>query len=170
MNFIASQNFESKLWDDTTVMMYLPKEEALKLQYNIPNGFSVRSLSISNAEKVNSHWPHASEGSVKFIEYIIAFNPTVGVYNENDELVAWCLYHDFSLFLALQTDPNHLRKGYAEIATKALAKKVAEEYQLDSVASIVHNNFKSVNLFTKIGFKQIDTNSWIGLGKVKAID
>lgn len=163
LNIIASGNFGDLIWNDQTTMMYLEKENALRLEINIPDGIQVHSLLKADADKVNSIWPHASPGSEKFFAYIIEHNPNVGVYNEKDELLAWCLFHDFGCFLALQTDPNHLRKGYGELAAKALSKKIAEDLKLDCVANVFLSNEKSINLFTKIGFQMIGTNSWIGV-------
>lgn len=167
LDFIANGNFEKTIWDDQTAMMFLKKEDALKLEINIPEGLQVHSLSKVNADKVNSIWPHASPGSEKFIAYCIEHNPSVGIFNEENELLAWCLFHDFGCLLALQTDPNHLRKGYEELAARAIIKKIAEDLSFDCVANVILSNVKSMNLFKKIGFYQIDTNSWIGVGKAK---
>lgn len=163
-NFIETHNMDmKKVFDDVTVMMHISKENAKKFEIVIPEGTSLRTLSENDAAKINSIWPHASHDSEKFIAYCIKYNPSVGLYSQDNQLLSWCLYHDFGLLLALQTDPNHLRKGFAEIVTKAIAKKIAEDLNFDCAASIIKDNFKSINLFKKIGFNQIDTNSWVGV-------
>jgi N-acetylglutamate synthase-like GNAT family acetyltransferase len=96
---------------------------------------------------------------------MIENNTNVGLFNENDELVAWCLKLDFGSLAALQVDANHLRKGYGETVTKAICKKIAEECNVDISSNIVHANIKSKNLFAKLGFNEIDNNFWIGVGK-----
>lgn len=102
---------------------------------------------------------------MEFIEYMIEHNTNVGLYNELDKLVAWCLRLDFGSLLALQVDENHLRKGYGEIVTKAIAKKIAHENDVDITSNIIHENINSLNLFTKLGFKEIDRNFWMDLKK-----
>lgn len=168
LDFIANGSFQATLWDELTCMMFLSKEDAKMLEIQIPKGIQLRSLSLENADQVNSIWPHAAPGSEKFISHCIKFNPSVGVYNEKNELLAWCLYHDFGCLFALQTDPNHLRKGYGELAVRAIAKKIANELNFDCVGCIILKNFKSMNLFTKLGFKEIDKNFWMGIAKASS--
>lgn len=168
LDFIENEINQEIYFNNETVMMYMEKERALEFDFEVPEGLEIRSLSCDDGFKVNFHWPHASPGSEDFLKYCIKFNTSVGLYNENNELLSWCLSHDFRLLLNLFTDPNHLRKGYAEIVTKAISKKMAGTSNCDITASIVVNNKKSLSLFRKLGFKLIDRNSWIGVeGKVK---
>ena len=102
---------------------------------------------------------------MKFVEYMIENNTNVGLFDDSNELVAWCLRLDFGSLTVLQVDENHLRKGYGEIVTKANSKKIASDYDVDISTNIVHGNEKSTNLFKKLGFKHIDNNYWIGLEK-----
>lgn len=115
-------------------------------------------------------WPHREEGSVKFIEFMIENNTNVGLFNETGELVAWCLRLSFGSLAAMQVDENHLRKGYGTIVTKAISKKIASDYNSDITANVIGANFKSLNLFNKLGFKDIDKNYWIGVKKSETID
>lgn len=96
---------------------------------------------------------------------MIENNTNVGLFNETGELVAWCLKLDFGSLAALQVDEKHLRKGYGEIVTKEISKKIATECDVDITSNIVHANFKSKNLFQKLGFQEIDNNFWIGVKK-----
>lgn len=89
----------------------------------------------------------------------------MGLFDDKGELVAWCLQLDSCSLSTLQVDEKHLRKGYGEIVAKAICKKIGEESELDVSSNIVHTNVKSLNLFTKLGFKEIDKNYWIGLKK-----
>lgn len=163
LEFIKEKNLKV-LFDDGTSMVHMTKEDALKLEINLPEGVELKRLSPNDAEKVNSVWPHASPGSIEFMRYVITHNESMGVYEQSTgELSAWCLTHDYYCLLALQVDENHLRKGYGNIVTKAMTKKLAEQFNVDVITNIIHTNFKSRGLFQKIGFKDIDTNSWIGL-------
>lgn len=106
-----------------------------------------------------------SEDSVHFIEYMIENNINVGLYDEFDELTAWCLQLDFGSLATLQVDENHLKKGYGSLVAKFVSKQIALENDVDVTANVVLDNFKSMNLFQKLGFKDIDENYWIGVRK-----
>lgn len=170
LEFLSEDKFNKILWNDETVMMHLRKEEALKMRVDVPNGFQIRSLTCNDICTVNSNWPLASAVSEKFLEHCIEFNPSIGLYDENNRLLSWCLSHDFRSLLNLFTDSNNLRKGYAELVTKAITRKLAETYNCDITASIVIENVKSLNLFKKLGFKEIDKNSWIGIGNKNEVE
>ncbi|XP_070489955.1 uncharacterized protein [Chironomus tepperi] len=162
IEFIKSQDLKL-LFNDSTVMVHKKHEDAINLQYEVPEGLVIRRLSTSNADQINSIWPHRSPGSEKFIEYCIEMNLSVGLYDEaTGELLAWCLEHDNANLLALQVDPNHLRKGYATIVTKAITKLIAQERGFDVHTNIIVTNFKSLGLFEKLSFNKIDKNFWIG--------
>lgn len=98
---------------------------------------------------------------------MIENNTNVGLFNDAKELVAWCLKLDFGSLAALQVDENNLRKGYGEIITKAMSKKIATECDVDVTANIIHANFKSKNLFEKLRFQEIENNFWIGVKSSK---
>ena len=49
--------------------------------------------------------------------------------------------------------------------TKAVTKKIASEMKLDVFVNVVDENVKSHNMFSKLGFKDIDKNTWIGVIK-----
>ncbi|KAL7043378.1 hypothetical protein ACKWTF_001481 [Chironomus riparius] len=161
--FIKSRDLKI-LFDDGTIMVHMKHEDAINLQYEVPEGLVIRKLSTSNADHINSIWPHRSPGSEKFIEYCIEMNLSVGLYDQaTGELLAWCLEHDNGNLLALQVDQNHLRKGYATIVTKAITKLIAQERGFDVHTNIVVANFKSLGLFEKLSFNKIDKNFWTGV-------
>lgn len=114
---------------------------------------------------MNSVWPHAHEGSQQFLELLIEINPSVGLYSENGELVAWSVGLEVAALGALQVDVNFLRKGFGSIVAKGLSKKIAIERDYDITAHIILNNTNSLSMFQKIGFKEIENNYWIGVQK-----
>ena len=134
---------------------------------SIPNGFELRSLSKIDAIKMNSVWPHAHESSQQFLELLIEVNPSVGLYNDNGELVAWSVDLEVAALGALQVDANYLRKGFGSIVAKGLSKKIAIERDHDITAHIILANANSLSMFQKIGFKEIDSNYWIGIEETK---
>lgn len=96
---------------------------------------------------------------------MIDFNPNVALFNEAGEMVAWCLKLDFGSLGLLQVDENHRRKGYGEIVAKAITKKIASECNEDITSNILPTNFKSLNLFEKLGYENVDKTFWIGVKK-----
>lgn len=108
-----------------------------------------------------------SNESVAFIEYMIEYNINIGLYDETNELVAWCLQLDFGSLATLQVDEKHYRKGYGALVTKAICKKIAVEDDQDITSNVVFSNFKSLNLFQKLAFEEIDENFWIGVKKLE---
>lgn len=65
----------------------------------------------------------------------------------------------------LQVDEKHMRKGYGEIVTRAIIKQIATTCNADVTANVEATNKISTKLFKKLGFQDIDTNSWIILMK-----
>ena len=122
-------------------------------------------MTKKDANKMNSVWPHAHEGSQQFLELLIEINPSVGLYSENGELVAWSVGLEVAALGALQVDVNFLRKGFGSIVAKGLSKKIAIERDYDITAHIILNNTNSLSMFQKIGFKEIENNYWIGVQK-----
>lgn len=163
LEFINEADLKT-LFDDGTTMVYLPKEDALNLTFETPEGCEIKSLSVDDTLKVNSIWPHRSPGSEKFIENCIKYNTSIGIYDKsNNELLAWCLEHDYHCLLALQVTEDHKRKGYGSLAVQSITKKISQKHDVDVITNIIHSNVKSLSLFDKIGYKKIDTNSWIGV-------
>lgn len=134
--------------------------------FRTPKNVQLKTLSTANAEKINSLWPHKYDGSEEFIEYSIKYHVNVGMFDKNDELIAWCLRYDSGSVGMLQVDKNHLRKGYGTLVTKMMCKKIAEEFDSDVTSSIVPGNEKSFNMFSKLGFKVVGPHSWLVMTKV----
>ena len=122
-------------------------------------------MTEENVEKINSIWPHRSEGSEIFVSYSIKYHLNIGLYDDDNNLVAWCLRYDNGALAILQTDAEHLRKGLGSVVVKILSKKIAEECQCDNIALVLHENVKSVSLFNKLGFKKLGSHTWYNLSK-----
>lgn len=120
-------------------------------------------MTESNVKKVNSVWPHRYEGSEEFIAYSIKYHLNVGIFNDDDELLAWSLRYDNGSLGVLQVDENHLRKGLGSLIAKAISRKIAVEEDCDVISLIVHKNVKSLNMFKKIGFTEAGPYTWFVL-------
>lgn len=60
----------------------------------------------------------------------------------------------------LHVTDKYKRKGLGTALVKAMAKKLALN-GADTIASVVTHNTPSLNMFQKLGFRQIDEVSWI---------
>lgn len=83
------------------------------------------------------------------------------MFGEDNNLIAWCLQYDSGSLGMLQVDKNHLRNGYGILVTKVMCKKIAEDFDSDVLSSIVPGNEKSLNMFTKLGFKIVGPHTWL---------
>lgn len=88
---------------------------------------------------------------------------SIGLFDDKDELIAWSLRYDNGSLGVLQVDEKHLRKGYGNLIAKALSRRIADEDDCDVLSLIVNENFKSISMFTKIGFKPADHHTWFVL-------
>lgn len=122
---------------------------------------TLKPLNPTNVEKVNSAWPHRFEGSEKFVLYSIVNHLSIGLFDENDELLAWTLMYDSGGLGMVQVVESHQRKGYGSLVSRNLSRKIAEEFDLDVMATIVETNEKSLKMFTKFGFKPTTKHFWI---------
>lgn len=61
---------------------------------------------------------------------------------------------------ALQTEEDHLGKGFAKIIVKEISKRFASLKQ-DVSACVLNGNVASHKVFTKLGFKNVDVVRWV---------
>lgn len=148
--------------DTNTACFRLSKEAALNFEIQTPKNFEFKSLSLENVEQINSVWPHRYECSDKFLEYSIKYHISVGLYDGDKNLVAWCLRYDNGSLAILQVDKKHLKKGFGSLVVKKISKKIAIECDSDLIALILHENLKSKNLFKKLGFEELGGHTWFG--------
>lgn len=147
-----------KIFDETR-----SAEELRETRLSLPSGTHLTSLSENNVEKINAAWPHRYEGSEKFISYSINFHMSAGLFDDDGELLAWSLRYDNGAIGVLQVDSKQRRKGYGTVMAKAMAKKIAEESDMDVTAQIHHLNETSISMFKKIGFKELTPHTWFVL-------
>ncbi|XP_061397713.1 uncharacterized protein LOC133333411 [Musca vetustissima] len=124
----------------------------------LPDNITIRDLNESNAEQVNSVWPHRSENSVEFVKMLIRLHKSVGVF-EDDKLVAWVLRLPLGALGLLQVESSHKRKGFGSLVVKLMSKYLAEK-NIEITAPVVDVNVASRSMFKKLGFKEIDKVYW----------
>lgn len=121
----------------------------------IPEKFSIHSLSTQDMEYAHSQYPYCHDVHLSFFKMLHKFNKNLGIYNQNGELLAWCLLHQPNAFTALQVRTDRQRTGLGSLLLRNMAKSLASEGK-DSFAIIVDGNQASTNLFQKVGFECID--------------
>lgn len=117
-------------------------------------------MSLDEAETVNDEWPNKCVGSGFLIRRLIEWNPNIAAYDENNELMGWCLRLQAGALGALQVRKNHMRKGIGSLLVLSMCKILANS-NLDAYAMVNAENFNNQRLFLKLGFKYIDEAYWL---------
>lgn len=125
-----------------------------------PSNVTLKPLSVDSAEVVDNEWPNKHDGSRFFIERLIEWNPNIGAFNENNELMAWCLRLQAGSLGALQVRQKFFRKGLGSLVVTAMCKILANS-EMDTFALVGTQNAASQNLFKKLGFNYADDAFWL---------
>uniref|UniRef100_A0A1I8P1D7 N-acetyltransferase domain-containing protein n=1 Tax=Stomoxys calcitrans TaxID=35570 RepID=A0A1I8P1D7_STOCA len=157
-HFLDSGLSKEQFRSDGTVWQHISREEALNFNTDLPDNITTKGLNVSHAEQVNRVWPHRSEGSVIFVEHLIKFNKSVGLF-DGEHLVAWCLILPLGSLGLLQVEESHKRKGLGMLAVKIISKYLAEQ-GIEVTAPVVFANVPSRSMFKQLGFKIIDNVYW----------
>ena len=141
----------------------------------LPDGYKIRPLLKSDAEFIDSRWPHQSKKSLVMIrKQIIAdnlnatktgYSSCLGIENRG-KLIACIMRHTNGSIGILHVDEDHRRRRLGEAllgsATKALQQKNDPAF-----AFILDGNLASESLFTKMGWERIYSGKK-GTGKRRA--
>uniref|UniRef100_A0A1I8P225 N-acetyltransferase domain-containing protein n=2 Tax=Stomoxys calcitrans TaxID=35570 RepID=A0A1I8P225_STOCA len=138
----------------TTLWTYEQDREAIQLNTTqCPEGFEVRPLSVSDAATVNNLWYSRQDGSLDFLESVITYNISLGVYRKDtNELIAWCTRCPCGFLGTLHVREEHRRHGLASLLINEFSQRLAKEGECVRVM-INEMNRTSMNLFTKFGFR-----------------
>jgi len=159
-HFIASGfSKEDTKPEEGTFLYHIKREKGEKLTADPPAGISLARLSPKHAEQVNSVWPHRSEGSIAFVDRMIRYNDSVGAFDEEGNLVAWCLRLPLGALGLLQVLETHKRKGLGSLLVSYMTKLILSKNQ-EVWAPVVFKNVASGSMFKKLGFEIIDKGYW----------
>lgn len=159
INVIDSKNLKRE-YDSKTLLYFMPRNEASQLETELPKGITLKPLTQEHAEMVNELWPNRHHGSLFFIKRLIDWNPNVGAYTEDGQLIAWCLRLQAGPLGALQTDNAFKNRGIGSLVVKDITKQLAN-MNMDTCAFVNTTNEASVKLFEKVGFKVVDNGYWL---------
>lgn len=137
-------------------IFYLPKGEADKFEYEIPENIGMRELQISDATFIDDSWLYKNSNSLMTVKDLIKINGGLGIYSKmTGELLAWVIKNESFAIGRLQTSDKAKRKGYGKLLIKAFCREIAQRDQIDMIAYINITNTASRNLFVSLGFKGI---------------
>lgn len=109
---------------------------------------------------MNDVWPNKHIGSRFFVQRLIEWNPNIGAFNENNELMAWSLRLQAGPLGALQVRKQFMRRGLGSLVALAMCKILANN-DMDTFALVGVQNFASQNMFAKLGFRHTDDCYWL---------
>lgn len=125
-----------------------------------PSNITLKPLSVDNAELVDDVWPNKHIGSLFFVKRLIEMNPNIGAFDENNELMGWCLRLQAGPLGALQVQDKFMRRGIGSLVTMAMCKIMANN-EMDTFALVGPQNTASQKMFTHLGFKHNDDAYWL---------
>lgn len=128
--------------------------------FSAPSNITLKPLSADNAEVVDNLWPNKHHGSLFLIKRLIQMNPNIAAFDENSELMGWCLRLQSGPLGALQVQPNFKRRGIATLLIIAMCK-ILENMNQDTFALVNYSNIAASQMFLKLGFKQSDDTYWL---------
>ncbi|XP_055920168.1 uncharacterized protein LOC129951846 [Eupeodes corollae] len=148
-----SYNFVPTNWN------HIEMEKALEFNLDPPQGITLSGVRIEDVDLINYHWPHNFPGSEKFVDRLVRLSQNIGAYDENGNLVAWCLVLPLGGLGLLQVLDSHKRKGLGSLVVKAMAKMNAEK-GLETMAPVLDGNIASQTMFERLGFRKIQEIFW----------
>lgn len=138
--------------------MYLPKEEALRLEVRARPDMALRPLDpLKHASLINDLWPHQVRGSLHLLQNLILANQglmSCGAFplGEENAPVAWVMTTFYGGVGMLRTADSHRRQGLASLVTRTICKAQAEA-GLDPICNVGHYNKASLKMFRDMGFR-----------------
>ncbi|KXJ80087.1 hypothetical protein RP20_CCG026855 [Aedes albopictus] len=130
----------------------LPKEIGIRYEVTPPPGFRLGTLKSHHVQTINETWPFRSGGSEYALTRCLLWNTNVGLFNDQDEPVAWCLINNLGIICVLYTVERYRRRGLAEVVLRSMVNKLAHR-GMNAVTSVLLENVPSRALFEKLGFE-----------------
>uniref|UniRef100_A0AAG5DGD4 Glycine N-acyltransferase-like protein n=1 Tax=Anopheles atroparvus TaxID=41427 RepID=A0AAG5DGD4_ANOAO len=127
---------------------------------DLPYGYRCCPVRLADTDFVSKQWVHNEPMFANLPGRLIDRNPSLGVYDEKDQLVAWCLIDQTGSLALFQTVVLHQRKGLGRAIIDHFARQLHKEGILPQ-ALIVECNQGSRSLFEKLGFEVVNQWCWI---------
>lgn len=159
-----SPNWMEK-FDVHNLLYHLPKEKGIAFELKSEDGIILKSLtSEAHITKIDSVYPFQRKGTSDYLfRKMMKYNPSLGAFDSQDLLMAWCFIYQSGVLTALQVDEQYKRQGLGSLIVRGMSKTLAEK-GWDTIACVVDGNTASHNLFMKLGFYVIDEVHWVAFG------
>ncbi|XP_059475512.1 uncharacterized protein LOC132196705 [Neocloeon triangulifer] len=147
-------------------LLHIPIEEALRRPApQIPDGYYLKPVNLLHISEATDIWDDYKQTVEKMFELnlsVAAFRKAdVGV---KDDLVAMNVQAEYGGVSALQVAPEHQRKGFGTCVLTELTRKMAQ-IRIHPHAHVLRDNFKSLGLFEKCGYRVVQKSFWIFVRK-----
>lgn len=141
------------LWNLSAVQFYLPED----IHIPAPKCKSI-PLKYADAQAVYENSLYKDYISMEYVIERIRKGVSAGLY-ENEKLVSWAMTQDDGAIGFLHTLDNYRKKGYGFNVTLSIVEKLRNKGKLP-FAYIEDTNDKSMNLFSRLGFKENKNIHW----------
>ncbi|XP_038106884.1 uncharacterized protein LOC119766421 [Culex quinquefasciatus] len=156
---LKQQHIETRFYNKS-LLFYLPREEALKFHIELPQGLQLKQLTAEHGVYANRLWPHRNSGSEYFIKRLAAWNVSMGLFSESGQLLGWCFQWQTGAIGPLEVLPEHYRKGYGTLLTKAIARELAGRGR-NCYGNVSETNVASIGMFERLGFRLPCYHHWV---------
>lgn len=150
--------------DNRCSTLWMCKENALSQEVSTLEGVAMKLLLPDDHLLINELWRYKYPGSQDFIKSLINLNGGLGIY-EHDKLISWILQVECYGLGLLQTVEDHQGKGFARFLTRAMTKRISEEFDEDVILFASYQKPKTVELYVRYGFKHVSFTHWFRLKK-----
>ncbi|XP_052898160.1 uncharacterized protein LOC128304948 [Anopheles moucheti] len=143
----------------------VPYEERKDIYNEPPPEYRFSALDPADSIVVERQWVHNDPVFTNLPTRLIQRNPSLGVYDASERLVAWCLIDQTGSLAIFQTVPDHRRKGLGRAIIERFSKQLHERGQLPQ-AYVVESNVASRSLFLSLGFNAVELWYWTKVHKL----
>ncbi|XP_007934478.1 glycine N-acyltransferase-like protein 3 [Orycteropus afer afer] len=107
-------------------------------------------LSVADADLLNRTWSRGgNEQSLRYIANLISCFPSVCIRDDRGRPVSWSITDQFATICHIYTLPEHRRKGYSQLITLTLFRKMLSR-GFPSQGNVRDDNSKFISILKKI--------------------
>uniref|UniRef100_A0A182R1M3 N-acetyltransferase domain-containing protein n=1 Tax=Anopheles funestus TaxID=62324 RepID=A0A182R1M3_ANOFN len=160
-HIVEERKLRLESWSEC-INFWMPREEAAKLSFVVPNEVELKPLQIEHGKVLNEWWPYRYKASQRYMESAIKHNGGLGLFDKTSgELVACVFKNDHDAVGHLYTVPDRNNRGYGSTLAKALTRQIAFQHKQHVHTFINEENDRSIRLFEKLGFTAINRTEWL---------
>lgn len=126
-----------------------------------PVNYDVVQLSPEDTLYIHANSRYNEYTTVNYVEERIRNGDALGIRMDG-KLVVWLITHDDGAIGFMNVHEGYRRKGLATAVTSAMARRLLERGEIPLV-HIEEDNYKSMNLALKTGFRKYGKYYWVKL-------